>query len=316
MTIRKNPAYIIGGVAMCVAGSVFFSTKAIFVKLTYAVYPVDPISLLALRMIFSLPFFIVSAALSSNRKENIRFTNRQWLYVAVIGLLGYYISSFLDFLGLQYVSAGIERLILFTYPTFVLIISALVLKKPATTGQWIAVALTYSGLLIAFSAEAQIQPTREFYLGSALILVCAVTFAMYIAGSGVMIPAVGALKFNSYTMSFAGIAVLIHFLLTSDQSLSGLPAIVYAYAFAMAIIGTVLPSYLVSLGIKRLGSNTTAIIASVGPVSTIIQAHYLLDESFSLLQGIGTLLILCGILVISWRSAPRAEPAVSPPSAA
>jgi drug/metabolite transporter (DMT)-like permease len=145
--------------------------------------------------------------------------------------------------------------------------------------------------------------------------VCAVTFATYIAGSGILIPKVGALKFNSYAMSFAGIAVLIHFFITSDQSLFGLPTTVYVYAAAMAIIGTVLPSYLVSLGIKRLGSNTSAIISSVGPVSTIIQAHYLLDESFSILQAIGTLLILSGILVISWKSTPRVAPVVASTSA-
>jgi len=307
MTIKNHSAYITGGVLMCVAGSVFFSTKAIFVKLTYAVHAVDPIALLALRMLFSLPFFIIAAALFSKRKENVRFTTEQWFYVAIVGLLGYYISSFLDFVGLQYISAGIERLILFTYPTFVLIISAAALKKRVSGGQWIAVALTYAGLLIAFGAEAQIQQTREFYLGATLILVCAITFAMYIAGSGVLIPIVGALKFNSYAMSFAGIAVLIHFFLTSEQSLFGLPSIVYIYAVAMAIVGTVLPSYLVSLGIKRLGSNRSAIIASIGPVSTIIQAHYLLDESFSWLQAIGTVLILCGILAIGWKPTPKAD---------
>ena len=316
MKITKDSTYIIGGVLMGVVGSVLFSTKAIFVKLTYGVYPVDPIALLALRMLFSLPFFLISAALSSNRKENIRFTSKQWALVAVLGLLGYYVSSFLDFVGLQYVTAGIERLILFTYPTFVLIISALFLKKPATPAQWIAIILAYGGLLIAYGAEVQLQPTSDFYLGCLLILVCALTFAIYIAGSGVLIPSVGALKFNSYAMSFAGVAVVIHFLLVSDQSLLGLPAIVYIYAVAMAIIGTVLPSYLVSLGIKRLGSNTTSIIASIGPVSTIIQAHYLLDETFSLVQGIGTALIIAGIMVISWKRVPKVQPITEVPASA
>jgi drug/metabolite transporter (DMT)-like permease len=291
---------------MSLAGAICFSTKAVFVKLTYATgHDVDPVTLLALRMIFSLPFFAVSAAFTSQQKDNKKFTSRQWVSVALVGMMGYYVSSYLDFLGLQYVSAGIERLILFTFPTFVLIISAVLLKKPAQPMQWTAVGLTYIGLLVAFGAEARINTEPEFFLGSAYIFVCAITFAIYVAASGQLIPVVGAVKFNSYAMSFAAIAVLIHFLVSSDQSLLGLPTVVYLYALAMALVGTVLPSYLVSLGIKRLGSNVTAVIASIGPVSTIIQAHYFLGESFSWLQAMGTLFILAGVLLISWKPATK-----------
>ena len=311
-----SSAYLIGGVLMSMAGAICFSTKAVFVKLTYATgYPIDPVALLALRMIFSLPFFVVSAAFTSQQKENKKFTGKQWVSVALVGMLGYYVSSYLDFVGLQYVSAGIERLILFTFPTFVLIISATFLKKTAQPVQWLAVALTYVGLIVAFGAEARFNSTPEFFLGSACIFICAITYALYVTGSGQLIPAVGAVKFNSYAMSFASIAVLIHFFVTSEQSLLGLPPIVYWYSVAMALVGTVLPSYLVSLGIKRLGSNVAAIIASVGPVSTIIQAHYFLGESFSVLQGVGTLFILAGVLLISWKSAPKETPIQAAPSA-
>ena len=128
MIEKRSYAYFAGGVAMCFFGSVFFSTKAIFVKLAYRETQVDPVSLLALRMIFSLPFFIVSAWWTSAKSENVRFTRKQWLAVAGIGCLGYYISSLLDFLGLQFVTAGIERLILFVYPTLVLLMSAFILR--------------------------------------------------------------------------------------------------------------------------------------------------------------------------------------------
>jgi drug/metabolite transporter (DMT)-like permease len=259
-------------------------------------------------MIFSLPFFLISAAFTSQQKENTKFTARQWINVAVIGMLGYYVSSYLDFLGLQYVTAGIERLILFTFPTFVLIISAVFLKKKPKAGQWLAVLLTYVGLLIAFGAEVQVNPTNEFYKGSLFIFICAITFAVYVAGSGQLIPAIGAVKFNSYAMSFASAAVLIHFFVTSDQSLFGLPTLIYGYAVAMALVGTVLPSYLVSLGIKRLGSNVASVIASIGPISTIVQAHYFLGESFSLVQGVGTIFIVGGILLISWKPAAKTAP--------
>jgi drug/metabolite transporter (DMT)-like permease len=307
MILKASP-YVIGGVLLSLTGAICFSTKAVIVKLAYGTgFPIDPVALLALRMIFSLPFFLISAAFTSQQKENTKFTRRQWFDIAVIGMLGYYVSSYLDFLGLQYVTAGIERLILFTFPTFVLIISAVFFKKRAMASQWIAVMLTYVGLVIAFGAEIQINATPEFFKGSLFIFICALTYAIYVAGSGQLIPAVGAVKFNSYAMSFAAVAVLIHFFVFSEQSLFGLPPIIYWYAIAMALVGTVIPSYLVSLGIKRLGSNVAAIIASIGPISTILQAHYFLGESFSFIQGFGTLFIVSGILLISWKPSAKAE---------
>lgn len=298
---QKSSGYIVGGVLISMLGAICFSTKAIIVKLAYLDYPVDAITLLAIRMIFSLPFFLLSAMLTSNQKENVRFTSRQWVDIAILGCFGYYISSLLDFQGLKYVSAGIERLILFVYPTFVLLINAVWMKRKVRTIEWIAVLITYAGLLFAFAGEASVQDDSSFYFGSMLILICALTYAIYIAGSGALIPAVGAIKFNSYAMSFAAAAVLIHFTLTSTQSLLGLPFSVYAYGFLMAVLSTVIPSYLVSISIKRLGANTTAIVASIGPVSTILQAALLLGESVSALEIAGTGFIVLGILVISWK---------------
>lgn len=302
----KNSAFWIVGALISVLGAVCFSTKAIFVKLAYRDSEVDAITLLALRMLFSLPFFSISAWAYSQRESNVRFTRKEWLQVALVGCLGYYVSSLLDFWGLQFVSAGIERLILFVYPTFVLLLTALWFKQPVTGKQWLAVSITYIGLLIAFISEAQIAITANFYLGAFLILICAFTYASYIVGSGRLIPKVGAMKFNSYAMSFASLAVLIHFFSASDSSLLNLPFIVYLYAFLMAVVSTVIPSYLVSVSINRLGANNTAIIASVGPVSTILQAYYFLGESVSLLQLAGTAFILVGVLLITWRT-QRAE---------
>lgn len=307
MSKTKSSGYILGGVVLSMLGAICFSTKAVVVKLAYLEYPVDAITLLAIRMLFSLPFFLASAFITSSKKENVKFTRHQWTQIALLGCFGYYISSLLDFEGLKFVSAGIERLILFVYPTFVLLISVFWLKRKAGPIEWIAVLITYGGLFIAFIGEAQFQDSDNFYLGSILILVCAVTYAIYIAGSGLMIPAVGAIKFNSYAMSFAAGAVLIHFMITSTQSVIGLPFIIYVYGFVMAVVSTVIPSYLVSISIKRLGANTTAIIASIGPVSTILQASLLLDESVSALEIAGTGFILLGILVISWKRAEIAR---------
>ena len=296
---RSYPCFL-GGVIICFFGAICFSTKAIFVKLAYRETHVDPVSLLALRMIFSLPFFIVSAWWTSSKSENVRFTLKQWLAVAGIGCLGYYVSSLLDFLGLQYVTAGIERLILFVYPTMVLVMSAFILKVKIKPIQWLAVLITYIGLTIAFWGEVSFKnETTNFYLGVLLIFVCAVTYAIYIVGSGQLIPTIGAAKFNSYAMSFAALAVVLHFLVVNDNSLFNFEAQVYIYSFLMAIIGTVIPSYLVASGIKRVGSDNAAIIGSVGPVSTIIQASLFLQEPVHLLQLVGTTFILGGILMIS-----------------
>jgi drug/metabolite transporter (DMT)-like permease len=269
------------------------------VKLAYRNTDVDPVTLLALRMIFSLPFFVVSAWWSSNQSKNIKFTTSQWISVAVIGCLGYYVSSLLDFLGLQFVTAGIERLILFIYPTIVLLISLIFFKAKITALQWLALLVTYAGLMTAFWGEVNFDsPSENFYLGSFLIFVCAITYAIYIVGSGRLIPAIGAAKFNSYAMSFAAIAVVLHFFVTNDNSLFSLDRSVYIYSFTMAIASTVIPSYLVTEGIKRVGSDNAAIVGSVGPVSTIVQAYFFLEEPIHALQLLGTVLILVGILMI------------------
>ena len=299
MTIKKLNSYFVGGIIICFLGAVCFSTKAIFVKLAYRDTDIDPVTLLALRMLFSLPFFIFSAAVSSNKTTNVRFTQKQWIAVAAVGCLGYYVSSLLDFLGLQYITAGIERLILFIYPTLVLLISSIIFKIKITSRQWLALLVTYAGLIAACVPEIQGTGAGEnFWKGSLLILVCALTYALYIVGSGKLIPVVGASKFNSYAMSFAAVAVLIHFFLTSSYSLLDQTAMVYMYSFAMAIISTVIPSYLISEAIKRVGSGNAAIIASVGPVSTILQAAIFLNEPVKTLQLLGTGLILAGVFMV------------------
>jgi drug/metabolite transporter (DMT)-like permease len=297
--------YFISGIVICVLGAICFSTKAIFVKVAYRDTTVDAIALLALRMIFSLPFFVISAIRASSKQNNTRFSGKQWLFIAVVGCLGYYISSLLDFLGLQYVTAGMERLILFIYPTLVLLMVSILYKEKIQKKQWLAVGVTYAGLLIAFVAEADFKQEagNNFALGAILIFACAITFATYIVGSGRIIPAVGAAKFNSYAMSFACTAVVIHFWVVSGKSLLHYETPVYIYSLCMAVFSTVIPSYLVSEGIKRIGSDNAAIAGSVGPISTILQAYIFLGEQISFLQILGTCFVLGGVLLIGKKSA-------------
>lgn len=304
--MTKQPQSVfVSGILLALLGAVCFSTKAVFVKLAYRDTEVDAISLLALRMIFSLPFFVISAAVSSSKQDNVRFTTRQWIQVALVGCLGYYISSLLDFLGLQYVSAGIERLILFIYPTLVLLMSGVIFKVRIKPIQWLALGITYIGLFAAFISEVDVQSAqnKNFLLGSLFIFICAFTYAAYIVGSGRLIPIVGAAKFNSYAMSFASIGVLLHFFITSEVSLWSFSLPVYVYGFLMAVLSTVIPSYLVVEGIKRIGSDNAAIVGSIGPVSTIVIAYFFLRETVSGLQLLGTVLILIGVLLVGKQKA-------------
>jgi drug/metabolite transporter (DMT)-like permease len=297
---RSSPSPFVWGILICLAGAICFSTKAILVKLSYRDTGIDAVPLLALRMLFSLPFFIASAWVSSARAGNVKFTGRQWAYIAAIGCLGYYISSLLDFLGLQYVTAAIERLILFIYPTLVLLMNALVFRTRIKLVQWLAVGITYAGLALAFVSEAQMDSvSSDFWWGAFLIFLCSFTYAIYIVGSGRLIPVIGATKFNSYAMSFACAGVLLHFWIKDGSSLLSFSSTVYVYSFSMAVLSTVIPSYLVSQGIKRIGSDNAAIVGSVGPVSTILLAYFFLQESISVLQLSGTVLVLTGVLLIS-----------------
>lgn len=300
MANERTYAHFITGILFCLVGAICFSTKAIMVKLAYRETQIDAVTLLALRMLFSLPFFVVSAVVTSSKSTNVKFTGKQWFAVAAIGMLGYYVSSYLDFVGLQYVSAGMERLILFIYPTLVLLISAVVFKEKIKRIQWLALLITYAGLLLAFWGEVDFNQEQQegFYHGAFLIFLCAITYATYIAGSGRLIPLLGATKFNSYAMTFACVGVLLHYAIVSDQSLLHLPTAVYVYSILMAVVATVIPSYLVSEGIKRIGSDNAAIVGSVGPVSTIIQAYIFLYEPIFALQLAGTALILVGVLMI------------------
>ena len=299
--LKQSSSPFFWGIIICLLGAVCFSTKAIFVKLAYRDTQVDAVSLLALRMIFSLPFFLISAGVASSKESNVKFTTKQWVYVAIIGCFGYYISSLLDFLGLQFVTAGIERLILFIYPTLVLLMNSFLFKQKIKPIQWLAVVISYVGLLLAFFSEIDFDSVQSenFIWGSFLIFVCAITYAAYIVGSGKLIPMVGAVKFNSYAMSFACMGVFLHFFITSEQSLVALPTQVYIYSLLMAILSTVIPSYLVTMGIRRIGSDNAAIVSSVGPVSTILLAYYFLDESIFVMQIVGTAMILFGVLLIS-----------------
>jgi drug/metabolite transporter (DMT)-like permease len=288
------------GFLLALLGSLLFSTKAIIVKLAFAGTHVDALSLLAMRMICALPFYLAAAFWINKGEGETPLTRRQWRIVIVLGLFGYYLSSLFDFLGLQYISAGLERLILFLYPTFSLLINSLVFKQKLQLRQWVAVALTYTGILLAYVGELELDSANpNFYLGTGLVFLCAITYAIYISGSGRIIPQVGANRFTSYAMLSATGGILLHYIIAGNYSAMSQGMSLWIYGPALAIIATVIPSYLISAGMKKIGSSNVAIISSVGPVSTIVQAHYFLGEKIFWQQLVGTGLVLLGVLLLS-----------------
>ena len=292
----------IAGFIITLVGAILFSTKAIIVKLAFGATHTDALTLLTLRMVFSLPFYAGVAVLVSSQKGNVRMTAPQWGLVALLGLLGYYVSSLLDFIGLQYVSAGLERLILFLYPSFVVFINALFFKQRITGVQKWALLLTYLGIGIAYAGELAIDPSRAgLYWGSFLVFLCAITYSMYIAGSGKIIPLVGANKFTAYAMLAATAGIFVHFALGGQGEMLAAGRALWGYGLALAIFSTVLPSFLISQGLKRIGANNVAIISGIGPISTIAQAHFFLHEPIFAAQIGGTVLVVLGVLLLSWK---------------
>ena len=305
-TITKNKV-VFGGFVITFTGAIFFSTKAIFVKLAFAHTHADAVTVLALRMLFALPFYIAIGLFASNKKTNVSFTKRQWIYIILLGLTGYYVSSLCDFIGLQYITAGLERLILFIYPTLAVVLNAVVLKQKVNAHQKLAMVITYTGIAIAFCGEMKIDSSNpHFYLGSFFCFLCAITFAIYLVGSGKMIAETGATKFTSYAMIAAAGGIFIHYFV-SGRTIHHMEGNVLLYGFLLAIFATVIPTFFMSNGIKKIGSSNAAIISSIGPVSTILQAHFVLGERITVAQIIGTVLVIVGVLLIGFKTREKLD---------
>lgn len=283
-------------------GAIFFSTKAIFVKVAFNREQIDAVSLLTVRMLFSLPFYIGAAWLTSSRKSNRQLSRRQWMAVLTLGLFGYYLSSLFDFMGLQYISAGLERLILFLYPSFAVLINAVLFKIKISRRQQIALLLTYAGIAVAYMGELKIDTgSPGFFWGSFLVFLCSITYAIYIAGSGRIIPAVGATKFTAYAMLASTAGVFLHFILGGRyEILNRSSADFIWYGLLLAIVATVIPTFMIAAGMKKIGSNNVAIISGIGPVSTIAQAHFILHEPIFTAQIAGTVLVVMGVILTGW----------------
>jgi len=218
--------------------------------------------------------------------------------VLVLGLLGYYLSSYLDFLGLEHISAGLERLILFLYPTMTVLLSAFIYKRSIGRNVMIAMLLSYAGILFVFLHDFGTNK-GNIVLGASFVFTSALTYSTYLVGAGHAIARIGATKFTAYAMVVASAASLLQFGVTHPVSALVQPIKVYELSFAMAIFSTVLPIFLLSYAIRRIGSASSSLIGSAGPVATIALAYVFLNEAVSLLQMLGTSLVLAGVVTVS-----------------
>jgi drug/metabolite transporter (DMT)-like permease len=275
-----------------------FSLRPILIKLSYAAHPVSPNTLLFLRMTLSLPFFLAIAWWL--RSQEPRLAGRDWLNVGLLGLIGYYGASFLDFIGLQYVGAGVGRLILFLFPTLVLLLSFLFLHKKPAARELVALVVSYAG--IALVVSTQIAPTSEgrlFLFGALLIFSGAFLYAVYLVAGSQVVRRVGSMRFTAYSMAISSIPALLQFFALEPLCALDLPGKVWLYAVVLATLSTVVPVFLQAEALKRIGANHFAIIGAVGPVSVAVTSAAGLDEPFTWVQAAGGLLVIFGVLLVS-----------------
>jgi drug/metabolite transporter (DMT)-like permease len=290
-------SYRAWGIALALVGVVAFSVRPILIKLAYA-YVTDPVTLIALRMLFSLPFFVVMALWARRDTARTPLTRRDLWAVFFLGFLGYYLASFLDFLGLQYISAGLGRLMLFLYPTITVLLSALFLGKYVSRRDIVALMISYAGLALVLS-QGFAGENRNLMLGALLVFGSAICYAVYLVSSSQVVTRIGSVRFTAYATSVASLLCILQFLLLRPLSALQLPPQVYGLAIAMAVGCTVLPVFVTSEALRRIGANQVAIIGAAGPVTTIFLGWLGLEESMTLLQLAGAALVLAGVLLVT-----------------
>lgn len=291
------------GALLVAVSAIAFSGKAIIVKLAYR-HGVDAVTLLALRMVFSAPFFLLLAWWAGRSGTQQPLSRADVRAVAALGFIGYYLGSYFDFLGLQYITAALERLLLFVHPTFVLLLSAFLFKRPITRRDIVAIVLSYLGIALVFGHDLQTQP-GNVVLGALWVLLSALLYAAYLLGSGRLVGRVGSLRFASYAGLVSCVAVIAHYAVTREAALIvSQPAPVFGLSLLMAVVSTVLPIVLMSEGIRRIGASHASIVGTLGPIATIFLGAIFLGESIGVFQLAGAGLVLAGVLAISLQKKP------------
>lgn len=291
-----TPALI--GTLYVLFSAVLFSTKSVFVKMAYQ-YAIDATILLSLRMVFALPFFLVMLYLAPPVRHTLNTKDYIGLWLA--GVFGYYGASILDFWGMEFISASLERLILFMYPTLTVFLAALFFKTKISKQTWLAIMISYIGMIFVFLGN-QHEESSHLLLGSSLVFLGALAYAGYLVGSGHLIGRFGAARFTSLALVIATLCCFIHFLMTHSLSkLSHLPAQVWLLSAILGFFCTFLPATLLTQGIRRIGAPQAALISGVSPVITLALGAWLLNDNLTLWQFCGAGLILVGVIFISYK---------------
>lgn len=284
------------GLACVVAGTTLFATKGIIIKLAYA-EGITASPLLMLRMLFALPFY-AAMAIWVNVKKPGPLSRMQHLQIVGLGVLSYGVSSLFDFMGLQYITAGLERIILYVYPTLVLLILAVWKKQLITVRDRLALALAYIGMLLVFVHDIQLSNDwRLTLLGTVLVLVATVTFALFVALAGDIIPRVGSTRFTSYAMLSACAGVMLFCLIKDGSGGFQQTPRIYVLSLLLAFFCTVLPTFMMNKGISIVGSGKTAMMGSFGPVITLFLGAWILTEPLTVIQLLGAGLVIAGVAV-------------------
>ncbi|GAB3460001.1 DMT family transporter [Massilia terrae] len=256
----------------------------------------DAVTLIAFRMLFSLPVFAAVALWKMRTAAPLSWSDR-WRLVG-LGLVGYYLSSFLDFLGLQYISVGLERLILFLTPTFVLLITGFFFKRRISRAEWLALALSYCGIVLVFVHDLN-GGAGSTVIGSLLVLGSASSYAVYLLGSGEMVRRIGSLRLVSYAMCVSSVACIAQFFLLRPAAMLVQPMPVYWLSLANGIFCTILPVFMTMVSVQRIGAATASQAGMIGPVSTLFLGAIVLGEAITAVQLAGTALVLGGIYMLS-----------------
>lgn len=297
------------GVVLAIVGSMFFSFKGVFIKLAYINSPsLEPITLLVIRMGIVMPLYVLIAfwAYRQFRRKhpNTKLTIRHYIVGGLIGLIGYYLAAILDFSGLQFITAQLERLILFTYPAFVMILGALFFGKRLRFRGMVFMGLAYLGLALIF-LQGSIASGEQAYLGTVLVLGAAISFAMFQLLAAGQIKILGASLFTCVAMIAAGFGILCQFVVQSVRvgnidNLLIQPPKIWMIGAGIALISTLLPSFLINIALGRIGAQMVAVIGMVSPLSTILLAVTLLGEPFGFIDALGTAITILGIGLFTW----------------
>ena len=297
MHTARQPA--LSGLLLAAAGAIAFSGKAIIVKLSYR-YGVDAVTVIMYRMLLALPFFLL-LGWWSERQAFARanpLSRRDVMGIVALGWVGYYLSSYLDFLGLQYITASLERLILYLNPTLVVLLGWLLFNKPIQPIRMLAMAVSYSGVLLVFAHELSLAGSHVV-LGGSLVFASALTYAVYLIYSGQLVQRVGAMRLVGWATSVACVCCIVQFLLLRPLSAAVVPSDVLWLAALNALACTVAPVLMVMMAIERIGAALTAQTGMIGPMATIALGVLLLDEPLNVWIGLGTLLVLSGVYIVS-----------------